>query len=664
MTRRIFHKLVSIEEALNIISSRIQLKPLGYEVINLANAYGRILAEDITANIDLPSFDRSIMDGYAVIAEDTFEADESSPVKLKVIGRIEPGEEPKMRVKHGSAIEISTGAAIPPGANAVVMVEYTRKIKDIVEVFRPVAPGENIAHAGSDLMIGEKILRKGTILTPREIGVLAALGRNKVKVYRKPRVTIISTGRELIEPGNKIEPYRVYDVNTYAISAAVMEAGGEPIILGIVGDNYEEIREKIKLAIQIGDLILISGGTSAGLGDIVYRVMGNISEIIVHGLKVKPGKPTVISTVKGKLIVGLPGWPVSALTIFNLLVKPIIQTLSGKRIEEDQYREVRVASRIIPAKGRMNLIPISIIINEKGEEIAYPLLKHSGAIATLTRADGYIIIPENISLIEVGEKVKAKLFSDKIKPVEMTIIGSHCPALEALIEVMEKKVGQINTRIINVGSLSGILAIKRGEADIAGIHLLDEETMTYNIPYMSRYNLKNAILIRGYIREQGLIVKRKNPKKIENVKDLLREDVTFINRNKGSGTRILLDYELKKLAEKENTSFKELIKRIKGYEIEAKTHSSVAASIALGKADVGIGIKAIAKIYNLDFIPIKEENYDFLIRSKSLKKKHVTTFIKTLKSEEFREKLIEMGMKAPKDIGEIIWKPNSHNNSR
>ena len=656
MTRRIFHKLMSVEEAFNAISGKLPLKPIGYEVIELANAYGRILGENIIANIDLPSFDRSLMDGYAVIAEDTFEADDHSPIKLKVLGKIEPGEEPKIRVKHGSAIEISTGAAIPPGANAVVMVEYTKRVNDIVEIYRPVSPSENIAYAGSDLMIGEKILRRGTILTPREIGVLAALGRNKVKVYRKPKIPIISTGRELIEPGEKIKPYKVYDVNTYTISAAVKEAGGEPIIIGIAGDNYKEIKEKIEKSLQIGDLILISGGTSAGIGDIVYKVMGEISEIIVHGLKVKPGKPTVIGITEGKLIIGLPGWPVSALTIFNILVKPIIHMLSGKtKTEKQLYREVRVASRIIPAKGRMNLIPISIIINEKGEEIAYPLLKHSGAIATLTRADGYLIIPENINLIEAGEKVKARLFSEKIKPPEITIIGSHCPALDILLEIIEENTGLTDIRIINVGSLSGLISIKQGEADIAGIHLLDEETMKYNIPYLVKYNLKNAVLVRGYIREQGLIVKKNNPKKIKSIKDLLRKDVTFINRNKGSGTRILLDYELRKLAKEENISFKELVRKIRGYEIEAKTHSSVAASIALGKADVGIGIKAIAQAYNLDFIPIKEENYDFLVKKKSLKKRAVNIFLNELKSKKFKKKLIEIGMKVPRNIGEIIW---------
>ncbi|MCS7385367.1 MAG: molybdopterin biosynthesis protein [archaeon GB-1867-005] len=657
--RKIFHKLITIEEALKLIKKHVNLSPVGVEEVDLLKAHGRVLAEDIIAKVDLPPFDRSEMDGYAVIAGDTYDADEDSPVKLKVIGKIEAGDEPKIAVEKGCAIEISTGAPIPPGANAVVMVEYTRQIGNTVEIFKPVAVGAHIVHAGSDLMIGEKILRKGTILTPREIGVIAAVGIDKVRVYKKPKIAIISTGSELVTPGASLPPYKVYDVNTYSIAAGVNEAGGEPIAVGIVSDNISEIRKTIENAIKKFDLVIISGGTSAGVGDLVYKVLNELGKpgIIVHGLKVKPGKPTVISVVNNKLIIGLPGWPVSALIIFNLIAKPVIRALAGLPEEEEKIFKVKVATRIRPARGRVNLIPVSITINEKGEMIAYPLIHHSGAIATLTKADGYIIIKENVELLEAGEEVQMKLLSSKIQPPNLTIIGSHCPALDRLIELLEEEHKIKKIRLISVGSLAGLMAVRNGEADIAGIHLLDEETLTYNIPLLTKYNVNNAVLIRGYIREQGLIVRKGNPTNIRSLEDLLREDVKFINRNMGSGTRVLIDYELKKMAEKIGKSIEEIKTKIKGYNIEAKTHSAVALAVLMGRADVGVAIRSIAMMYGLEFMPLKEEHFDFLVNKKALNKISVQAFIKALKSSKFKEKLLEIGMKAPPDMGEIIWKP-------
>ncbi len=653
--RRIFHKLISVNEALNEIEKFYELKPIGIEEVDLIDAYNRVLAEDIVSKIDLPPFDRSAMDGYAVKAEDTFGADYDSPVKLKVIGKISAGDKPEIELENGCAIEISTGAPIPSGANAVVMVEYTRQIGNIVEIYRSVAPGENVIYAGSDLMMGEYILRRGTVLTSREIGVLAALGINRVKVYKKPIVAIISTGRELISPGKPLESYKIYDVNSYSIATCVIEAGGKPILMGIIGDDEEEIKNIVVKAIEISDLVLVSGGTSAGVGDLVYRVLNNLGSpgVIVHGLKVKPGKPTVIAIIKNKLVIGLPGWPVSALMIFNLIVKPIITKMAGRKIGELKKIKAKISMKIIPAKGRVNLIPVSLTVNSIGEFIAYPLIGHSGAIATLTRADGYITINEGIELVESGDEVEVTLFSDKIELPELIIIGSHCPALERLIEGIRDEVK--NIKLINVGSTAGLMAIKREEADIAGIHLLDEETLTYNIPYLEKYNVNNAVLIRGYIREQGLIVRKGNPKNIRGINDLLRNDVKFINRNKGSGTRILLDYELKKLSSKIGIPFEELKRRINGYNIEAKTHSSIAIAILNGKADVGLSIKTIASIYNLDFIPLREEHYDFLVKIDSLNKGSVRKFINKLRSSKFKNKLIEMDMKIPKNIGEIIW---------
>ncbi|MEM2808981.1 MAG: molybdopterin biosynthesis protein [Candidatus Methanomethylicia archaeon] len=653
--RKIFHKLFSIDEALKSIEENIEIKPIGIEEVDLKDAVGRILAEDIIADIDLPPFDRAAMDGYAVKAEDTYKANEEEPVKLRVIGKIESGEEPILELESGQAIEISTGAPIPFGANAVVMVEYTHRENDHVMIYKPVTIGENIVQSGSDLMIGETILRSGEKLTRREIGVLAALGISRVKVYKKPRVVVISTGNELIKPGEKLQPYKVYDVNTYSISSAIIESGGEPIIIGVVRDCERDIKSKIVEALEKSDIVLISGGTSAGVGDLVYRVLNDIGKpgIIVHGLKIKPGKPTVIAIANGKLIVGLPGWPVSALMIYGLIIEPILSKMIGIGKINHKEINVKIARRVKCERGRDNLIPVSIIIDDEGKFIGYPLMEHSGAIATLKRADGYFIAKENREFIEEGEEVKVKLFSEMIDIPDATIIGSHCPALEEITKILGEMGYKIKT--ISSGSMDGLISIINGEADIAGIHILDEKTMKYNIPILEEMKLKNAVLVKGYSRIQGLIISKGNEKNIKGFEDLLRSDIKFINRNKGSGTRIFIDYMLKKVAKERGLEFEEIKKKIKGYYIEAKTHSSIASAIKLSKADVGVGIKTVAVRYDLGFIPLTIEEYDFIIKEKSLNKNVIKDFIKVLKSEDFKKILKSLGMEPSKDAGEIIW---------
>jgi len=653
--RKIFHKLLSIEEALKAIENYIEIRPLGIEEVPLEEAVGRILAEDVIANLDIPPFDRAAMDGYAVKAEDTYKANEEEPVKLRVIGKIEAGEEPKFELKSGEAIEISTGAPTPFGANAIVMVEYTHRENDHVMIYKPVSVGENIVQAGSDLMIGETILRIGEKLGRREIGVLAALGIKNIKVYTKPRVAVISTGNELIKPGEEIKPYKIYDVNTYSILSAIIESGGKPIVIGAIRDCEEDIKRSILEAMEKADMVLISGGTSAGVGDIVYRVLEEIGEpgVIVHGLKVKPGKPTVIAIVKNKLIIGLPGWPVSALMIYGLIVEPIISRMAGVKRRNEREIKVRIARRVKCEKGRENLIPVSIIIDDEGNLIGYPLIEHSGAIATLKRAEGYFVAKENREFIEEGEEVNVKLFSEAIDIPDATIIGSHCPALEEIVKMLEREGYKI--KLISSGSMDGLIAILNGEADLAGIHLLDEKSMKYNIPILEELKLKDAVLVKGYIRMQGLIISKRNEKNIVKFEDILRSDVKFINRNKGSGTRILLDYMLRELARRRGVDVEELKSKIKGYDIEAKTHSSIASAIKLSKADVGIGIKTMAIKYDLGFIPLMEEEYDFVIRKKSLNKSVIKEFIKILKSDMFMKILKSLDMKPSEKIGEIVW---------
>ncbi len=651
--RKIFRELVSVEEAKKRIFGRVKVERK-VEEVPLIDAYGRILAEDCYSSVDVPPFDRATMDGYAVKAEDTFGADEDNPVALKVVGKVEAGEVPSVEVRRGTAVEISTGAVIPKGANAVVMVEYTSRENDVVYIYKPVPPGANVMSAGSDIMTGELLVRKGTMLTAREIGVLASAGFKSVKVIKKPVVAVISTGNELISPGEKLDFGKIYDVNAYTISSGIIENGGIPIFLGIARDNAEEIRNKIAEGLKIADMVIISGGTSAGIGDMIYKILEEFGDVIVHGIAVKPGKPTVIAVADGKPIFGLPGYPTSALMIFEILVAPLIRRMSGIPEEGRRVVKAKVPMKVFSAMGRREFLPVNLVEGKEGL-IAYPFTEYSGAISTLAEADGFIEIPENKVFLEEGETVEVKLFGD-IKPADLMIIGSHCVGIDVLLEIMQRR-KQVQAKVINVGSTGGILAVKRGEADIAGTHLLDEETGEYNVPYLVRYGLSGeAVLVKGYIREQGFIVAKGNPKGIEGFEDLLKDDVTFINRNPGSGTRILLDMNLRKIAEEKGISFDELKRKIKGYDVEAKSHTAVAVAVLTGKADVGLGIRTVAERYGLDFIPVRPEEYDFAIRKERLEKESVKLFLEVLKSEEFRRELEKRlpGIRVTERTGEII----------
>jgi putative molybdopterin biosynthesis protein len=654
--RKIFRRLVDIEEAKLIIEEFTSLKPLGCEEISLEDAYGRVLAEDVISKIDVPSFDKSAMDGYAVIAEDTYEASEVHPINLKLKGKIEAGEEPKTALNSGEAVEVATGAPIPKGANAVVMIEYTKEVDGKVEVFKPVVPGENIIPVGSDIMMGETILRDGQKLTFREIGVIAALGLKKIKVYKTPKAALISTGNELTALGEPLSYGKIYDINSYSLKGALIECGAYPINLGVAKDDLDEIKLKIKEALEKADLVITSGSTSAGFGDVMYKVINELGEpgVIIHGLSVKPGKPTIIGVVKGKLIFGLPGYPSSAISIFNALVKPILLRLTGLKESKETFIEAKIPFKIFSAKGRREFILVHLV-KSKEDYLAYPILSDSSVISSFALADGYIDVPAEIEFLEENEKVKVNLFSLKIDVPDLIFIGSHCIGVDSAFSLMLKNNYISSFKVINAGSIGGLKAVERGEADLAGIHLLDESSNEYNAPYLKKMNLiGKAALIRGYTRRQGFIVAKGNPKGIKSFEDLFRKDVTFINRNKGSGTRVLIDLELKKAAEKIGLLFEEAKFKVKGYNIEAKTHSAVAAAVKYGKADLGVGIEYYAKSNGLSFIPISNENYDFVTPIDRLEKDSLRKFLLILQSKEFQKDLIEKFNFIIDKPGEII----------
>ncbi len=640
--RKIFRTLVTIEEAHAELYKHFKPQPLSVDEVSSSDALGRTLAEDVIAQIDVPSFDRAAMDGYAVIAEDTFGTDDDNPRGLRIVGRCEAGHAVTILVKRGDAVEISTGAPVPRASDAVVMVEHTRRTGRTVEIFRPVVPGENITAAGSDIMTGELVLRKGETITPREIGVLSALGTAKVRVFKKPRVAILSTGNELLPPGTPLTFGKVYDINASAIAASVEECGGEAINLGIVPDDPAIMEERLGQALREADMVLTSGSTSAGAGDLVYRIINHLGKpgVLVHGISVKPGKPALVSVVNSKPLIGLPGYPTSALMIFQALVAPVLRAMSGLARRSVVVIDARLAVRAMSAKGRRELLPVHLTQTASGQYLAYPATSGSGAISSFSLSDGFIDIPDRVEFLEEGELVKVSLLGTNLNPADLVVIGSHCIGIDVLIGVTREDLPGLVTKVINVGSLGGLHSVKRGEADVAGIHLLDEATGLYNLPFYDRFGLKGkAVLVKGYSREQGFLLPPGNPKGVKGFDNLFEGDLMVINRNRGSGTRILVDFHLSKIAASRNTDLSELSKKIQGYTSEAKSHSAVAAAVAQRRADVGVGIRTVGEAYGLDFVKIGDESFDFLVTRDRLVKPAIQAFLTALKSKEFASSL-------------------------
>jgi len=661
MTQKEFLSALSISEAKAKLMAHLSLETR-VEEVGLDEILGRVAGRDIVAQVDVPPFDRAAMDGYALNARDTFYADEVKPANLKALGYIRAGEKPKIEVKKGSCVGIATGAPLPKGANAVVMVEYTHKEKGGVLIYRSVSPGENVMSAGADIMRGETVVREGAPITSREAGVIASLGMEKVPVYTRPRVAVLSTGDEIAEPGSELGYGRIYDVNSRAICDAVRENGGEGSFLGIVKDEEEALLKKLKGALKGDyDIIITSGGTSAGAGDLAYRIFDKLGKpgMLVHGVAIKPGKPIVIGVAKGKPIFGLPGYPTSAMITFDVFVAPLIRQLAGLGSDSRERIPAVAAMDMYSAKGRHEYLLVNLVDSPDRGRSAYPVLSGSGAITTLAEADGYVEVPEKREMVEAGGNVEVSLLSSGIRPADLTFIGSHCPGLELLLGLLRKG-KELRTKLINVGSAGGLAAAGRGEADIAGTHLLDRESLEYNLPFLKNLGLTDKVaLVRGYEREQGLLVAKGNPKGITSVGDMLKEGISIINRNEGSGTRVLLDSELSTVAEKRGMDFEDMVGRIEGYEVTSKTHSAVASAVRWGRADVGLAIRGVVDGRHLDFIPLRKESYDLAIPKEKLDKASVVQFLELLRSKEFKEKLESLpGLSACPETGEVIHSPD------
>jgi len=618
---KLYHRLISIDEAKSILTKSLLTLEKGTEEIDLKNAYGRILAEEVFAKIDSPPFDRSEVDGYAVNHMFVAGAEEDSPVRLKIQFSVNPGEYVKEPLIQGYAAEISTGAMIPRGADAVVMEEFTKRVGNEIEIYRSVAPGENIASAGSDVLIGDITLQKNTLLDAPKIALISSLGYSKIKVYRRLKAGIISTGNELLNPGESLVPGKLYDANAYSIISYMEMMGLEWKYYGICRDDENEIKNRLIEAIGENDIVFTSGSTSAGKGDIIYKIIEENGELLFHGLLIKPGKPTLAGKINNKIIIGLPGFPFSALSVLEFIIKPAITDFLSNGKKENKII-AKSMLKLRSSKKVDEFIPVGII--KKGDQYYfYPVNSQSGSITSMIFSDGIAMLSREINYVNENENLEIKVINENFDSYKITGIGSHCPLLDDIL------INYGRAKYIRTGSTAGWMAIEKGIADFAGTHLLDEETLQYNIPFLKKYRIEGrARILRGYGRMQGIVTRKDNPKNIKGIEDFMREDVTIVNRVKGSGTRTLLDVYLKRIAERENADFNDIIKKIKGYYFEGKTHSSVAAAVFQGRADAGITLKYFASQYDLNFIPIQPEIYDILISSEN---ENVPEFIEFFK---------------------------------
>lgn len=649
--RKLFHKLVSVDEAISLLKERKLLEPIGIEEVEIYNSLGRVLAEDIYSQIDYPPFDRSEVDGYAVDHLSVEGADEQNPAVIKVIGKILVGEEPKIDVKIGEGVEIATGAPIPRGANSVVMEEFVNKLNDsTIEVFRSVHSGENIAFAGNDLSKGELALKKGKRIGPGDIGLLASIGIKKIKVYVMPKVAVISTGREITEPGSELTLGKVYDTNGQMITAFIRQIGAHSQFFGIVPDNEKMLGELIDELLKNYDIIVTSGGTSAGAEDIVYRVFEKKGRLLVHGLKLKPGKPTVIAESEKKILVGLPGFPLSSIANAYLLLRPIIEMKMGLESKIYEY-EAKITSTFRKDIGKMWIVPV-VLSKINNELFAIPILTHSGNVSVISKANGFALMPEEKDVIYEGDRVKVIETLELNRLKDAIILGSHDILLVELLSMA----GIYNSvTYITGGSYLGLELVKKGYIDVAPVHLLDEKTGNYNVPFIERDDdLKNrVVLYGGYSRK--LVLAHRPEISLSSFEDIIDLGLRFVNRNRGSGTRSFIDIELKKVAAKRGIEFEKLKKSINGYYYEVTTHSGVAAAISQGRADAGVCVELAAKMYGLPYIPLQYEHFDFIVNKKSLNKNAVLTFLSYLSSDVGRKTIdSHYGYKSDEKTGEKV----------
>lgn len=625
MKRNTYIDNIAVEEAKIKYYKKLNIK-FECEEIDVVDSVDRVTYEPIYAKYSSPNYNAAAMDGIAVKSGDTIEATEISPIVLE---------------ENKDFLYINTGNIIKEPYDSVIMIEDVIELKDCkVKILKSAYPWQHIRQIGEDIVATEMIIPSKHKIRPLDLGALLSGGIEKIKVYKKPKVGIIPTGTEIIENITDLKEGKIIDSNSRVFKSEIEKLGAIPNRYSPVKDDYNLLKKAVLKGIEENDILLINAGSSAGSKDYTVNLIEELGQVIVHGIAMKPGKPTILGIINKKPVIGIPGYPVSSYLVFDKFVKPLIKYFFGEYEVKRDIISAKISKRIVSSFKNEELVRVTLgFVGDK--LIATPLSSNAGATMSLVKADGVAIIPRNIEGVEAGDEIEVELYKP-LNRIENTMvsIGSHDLIMDILGDMIRLTSG-------HVGSMGGILSIKRGESHISPIHLLDENTGEYNISYVKKYfKDEKMALIKGVKREQGFIVQKGNPKNIKDFNDLKRKDISYINRQRGAGTRVLFDYNLKLNNIKPED--------IKGYKRELNTHMAVATGIKTGGADVGIGIYSAAKALELDFIKVTDEDYDFLVREKDLENVIIKKFIDTLKSEEFKQRVENLGGYSLENSGELV----------
>jgi putative molybdopterin biosynthesis protein len=642
MARKRYLKKTPLTEARELLLSAVDPGRLTNEEITVEDALDRVTAGPVFAKISSPHYHASAMDGICVRAEDTFGATEFIGKKLRLTDSDSPGA--------GAFRYVDTGNALPAWANAVIMIEKVHQVDgDAIEIFEAVAPWNHVRLVGEDVVATELLLPRSHRLRPYDLGALLAAGHTTVRVKARPRVGIIPTGDELIQPGEEPKPGAVIEFNSTVLAAFVREWGGTPVKYPRAKDDLALLLRALRQAADECDMVAIIAGSSAGEHDLTSDVVVEAGQLLVHGIDVMPGKPAVLGSVAAKPVIGVPGYPVSAIVVAREILRPALEKFLGSAAPTYPVVRALVPKKIASHLGLEEFIRVTL--GRVGEKlVAVPLARGAGVITTMVRADGLMRIPSAVEGLNAGEEADVELLRP-IRDIENTILctGSHDLAIGILEDQLKLRHPELKIAATNVGSLGGMLALQRGEAHIAGTHLLDPETGVYNIPDIKRTIPKvPVVLVHLAQREQGILVARGNPKSIRGLADLARPGVRFVNRQAGSGTRVVLDYELKRIGIDPAS--------IASYEREEFTHMAVGVAVASGLADAGLGVLAAANALGLDFLPVAAEQYDLLFRRSFFESAPGELLMEILNSAALRGAVNSLGGYDTARCGEILYR--------
>jgi molybdopterin molybdotransferase/putative molybdopterin biosynthesis protein len=639
MDRNIYIDNMNLEEALELWERNLSeagcLNPMEPEVITVDEALNRITAEPVFARLSSPFYNAAAMDGIGVRFRDTVGASEGSPVRLKL---------------NSQFVWVNTGNLLPQEFNAVIMIEDVQPIDDqTVEIIAPITPWKHVRTIGEDIVATELILPDGHRIRPIDIGALLATGLTEIKVRKTPTALVIPTGSELVQPGEPLQPGNIIEFNSRVLAGYLTEWGLHAKRSSIVTDQPDTLKNVILSAVDENDIVIVNAGASAGSRDHTAQVIAELGRVVLHGVNIRPGKPVILGLVNNKPVIGLPGYTISAVITLNLFVRNLADYLMGKQSGPPSMLEASLARPLSSKLGVQEYIRVKL--GRVGDALtATPAGRGAGAVMSLVQADGFLTVPAKSEGLGAGEKVRIELLRNEHE-IENTLvfIGSHDNILDVLANLLHRQRPICRLSSAHVGSMGGILAIKRGEAHLAGTHLLDEATGEYNISFIKKFLPDLPLqLINLTYREQGLLVPKGNPLKIRGFEDLARKNVRFINRQRGAGTRLLTDLHLNRLGITPD--------QVNGYDREEYTHMNIASAIASNNADTGLAIRAAAVALDLDFLPVAEERYDLILPKIFLQDSKVLALLQVIRENQEFHRIVEgLGGYDLRDCGKIMY---------